>query len=272
MSNTRHLIENQGYSAVLIEGSSARFQDLQKNYAQNRRVTPLNRFVGFTPADGLDHILAATAIPRNFDFLSIDIDGNDYHTWNAFSQYQPKVVCIEFNPTIPTEIIFIQPADPAVSQGTSLRAIVELGKAKGYELVSVLDYNAFFVRAEYFPLFEIADNRPETLRTSLNAITYLFSGYDGRIFLQGGLMMPWHKIQLRESKVQQLPWFLREYPENYNDLQRFLLRAYACLLDPQIVIRKLRRLLRRPDAPPTSQTNTPKTLRPPATRPPSGKP
>jgi hypothetical protein len=36
-----------------------------------------------------------------FDFLSIDIDGNDYHAWHAIKNYQPKILMIEFNPTIP---------------------------------------------------------------------------------------------------------------------------------------------------------------------------
>ena len=36
----------------------------------------------------------------------------------------------------------------AVNQGTSIRSMCQLGKEKGYELVSATDYNCFFVRAE----------------------------------------------------------------------------------------------------------------------------
>src|ERR1017187_9355054 len=77
-STTRRLILEQDYSAVLIEGSRERFADLQKNYAGNPRIVTRNQFVGFTAADGLDTILADTPAPPDFDFLTVDIDGNDY--------------------------------------------------------------------------------------------------------------------------------------------------------------------------------------------------
>ena len=221
-SNTRNLILNRGYSAILIESDKLKFTRLKKNYAQKKNVITINQLVGFNKKDNLDNILKMTPIPVDFDFLSIDIDGNDYHAWQATSKYRPKVVCIEFNPTIPTEIKFIQPADPLINQGASLLSLVELGKQKKYELISVLPNNAFFARSEYYPLFDITDNTPAVLRTSLDYVTYLFSGYDGQIFLRGSLRLPWHNIDLKESKVQRLPRFLRRYPPNYRIINRIM--------------------------------------------------
>ena len=131
LSNTRNLIESQDYAAVLIEGSKTKFKELEKNYAKNPKVITLNQFVGFEKKDNLDQILTKTSIPIDFDFLSIDIDGNDYYVWKTMVKYQPKAVCIEFNPTIPTEVKFIQKADNSVNQGSSLLSLVELGKEKG---------------------------------------------------------------------------------------------------------------------------------------------
>lgn len=217
-SNSCNLILNKGYSAVLIESRKARFVQLQKNYAQNKNVYTINQSVGFKEEDNLDHVLKMTPIPCDFDFLTIDIDGNDYHVWKAMSKYEPKAICIEFNPTIPTEIRFVQPADRSLNQGSSLLSLVELGKEKGYELVSVLPVNAFFVKSKYYPLFEIADNVPTVLRKDLSAITHLFSGYDGRIFLRGNMKLPWHLIEIKESKVQQLPRLFRKYPDNFRKI------------------------------------------------------
>jgi hypothetical protein len=62
--------------------------------------------------------------------LTIDIDGNDYHIWDSMQKYQPKVVIIEYNPTIPNDIKFIQEANFDVNQGSSLRAKIELGGKK----------------------------------------------------------------------------------------------------------------------------------------------
>jgi len=212
LTNTRYLIESKGYSAVLIEAAKDKFRDLQRNYSHRNNVISINQFVGFGKNDSLDQILSSTPVPNDFDLLSIDIDGNDYHVWKAISKYKPKVIIIEFNPTIPTHIRFVQPASAAINQGASLLPLVELGKEKGYELVSVLPFNAFFVRREYYSLFQIESNSPEVLRTNLEGITYLFSGYDGQLFLHGGCTLPWHGIDLKESRVQHLPKLLRKYP------------------------------------------------------------
>lgn len=242
LSNTRNLIESAGYSSVQIEGSKAKCDQLRKNYASNSNVIPVNAFVGFNAHDGLDAILAPYPVPRDFDFLSIDVDGNDYHIWKAVSGYRPKAVCVEFNPTVPTELKFVQRAHPAVHQGASLHSLVELGKEKGYELVSVLPFNAFFVDARYFPLFEIADNRPETLRTDLSHVTYLYSGYDGAIILEGSRQLPWHLLPIKASAFEPLPKFLRKYPGDYN---RFELRAYRTLQKLDKLRTRLRQLWRR---------------------------
>jgi hypothetical protein len=244
LTNTRHLIESKGYSAVLIEADKDRFGDLRRNYAERRNVLTLNRFVGFGADDNLDRILSTTPIPCDFDVLSIDIDGNDYHVWKAIAHYKPKVVVIEFNPTIPTHLRFVQPADPAVTQGASLLSLVELGKEKGYELVAVLPHNALFVRDEYYPLFQMESNAPEVLRTNTDAITYLFSGYDGRVFLRGSCRLPWHGMDLKESQVQPLPRLLQKYPENYSRLERCVFAFHRLVTNPGKLIPGIRRRLR----------------------------
>ena len=99
LSNTHNLIANKDFYAVMIEGSATRFRDLMAAFKDNPKVYPVNAFVGFTEADGLDAILARTPIPEEFDVLSIDIDGNDYHVWSAVTRYRPRVVVIEYNPT-----------------------------------------------------------------------------------------------------------------------------------------------------------------------------
>jgi hypothetical protein len=243
LSNTRHLIETQGYSAVLIEADSRKAGILRKNYADRSNVVPVNAFVGFTEADGLDTILAKHEIPTDFDVLSIDIDGNDIHTWRAVKRYRPKIVCIELNPSIPTEVRFEQPADPASAIGASLLSLVELGKEKGYELIAVLNCNAIFVDAQYFPAFEIEDNSPHRLRTDTSKVTYLFCGYDGTVHLQGYKTLPWHRVALDERKLQQLPRLLRKYPYDYSLFQMVAFAGYALFVAPAALVEGLRRTI-----------------------------
>ena len=229
LSNVRNLITSADYSAVMIEASKSKYDELCKNYSEQEHIFPINTFVGFSDTDNLDKILKNTPIPQDFDLLSIDVDGNDYHIWKSVHQYKPKLVVVEFNQTIPTEISFVQAADPSVSQGSSLLAMVELGKEKSYELVCVLPFNAFFVKKEYFHLFEIEDNSPITLRKSLDDITYIFSGYDGKVFLRGNRYLPWHGMLMRESRMQVIPMILRGFPSDYTKVQSILWHSYLFL-------------------------------------------
>lgn len=229
LSNTRNLILSLGYSAVLIEANRKKYTKLQKTYASNEQVITVNRFVGFSETDNLDKILSEMPIPLDFDFLSIDIDGNDYHVWRYCCDYKPKVVCIEFNPTIPDEVEFVQSASGKINQGSSLSALAKLGKAKGYELISVIKFNAFFVRSEYYPLFNIDDNRPEVLRTDRSAVTYIFSGYDGKILLDGAKRLPWHRIPIKQNGFQQVPRIFRKYPGAFGPLRRYLFYLYRAV-------------------------------------------
>ena len=245
LSNTRNLIENANYSAVLIEADKIKFAELQNNYSANPNVIPMNAFVGFSPDNNLDTLLAQTPAPLDFDFLSIDIDGNDYHVWKACARYRPKLVCIEFNPTIPTEVHFVQDSDPLVKHGSSLRALVELGQAKQYELVAVSPVNAFFVDAQYFARLDIADNRAETLRSDTRYVTFLFSGYDGTVFLAGHSALPWHVFPLNPAKMQSLPRLLRKFPDDYNSVERWAFRQYRQFISPGEFWQRVRKRLAR---------------------------
>lgn len=237
-SNTRTLIESLAYSAVLIEADPVRFAALQRTYAGRDGVTPLRRVVGFEGSDRLDAILSATPVPPDFDLLSIDIDGNDYHVWEALTHYHPKLVVIEYNPTIPNEVDFVQLRDLAVRQGSSLTAIARLGAAKGYRLVHATVVNAIFVRERYAAPF--GPPRPAAeLRADLSQVTWLFQTYDGQLHLAGNRRVRWHDAPLREGRLQVLPRWLRSHPEDYSPAQRAGWRLWRALQDPGPALRRL---------------------------------
>ena len=231
---------------VLIEATPSKFEELHALYACQPDVTCLRRLVGLTEGDRLHDILSRTAIPRDFDLLSVDIDGADYHIWDSLppppAGYAPKVVVIEFNPTIPNNILYVQvwrsstplllhhlltvlwaasrtpvhvappqARDVQVQRGSSLLALAELGKRKGYELVSTTKFNAIFVQARYFPLFDIADNRVSAMHATLMP-SYLFQLYDGTLMLAGCRKLIWHKTPITHEALQVLPRARRRFP------------------------------------------------------------
>lgn len=245
LSNSRHFITSQQFSAVLIEGSSKRFADLQALYADRPDVHTLNVFVRTSGADTLDQILAGTPIPKDFDYLSIDIDGNDYHVWKSLEEFRPKLVCIEFNPTVPSDVEFVQADDFSVKHGTGLLSLVELGREKGYELVTVMAANAFFVPRELFAALGITDNSIATLRRDTSFVTHIFSGYDGTIFVVGSKELPWHQMPMKLSGRQDLPGFLRKFPLDYGPARRALFYGYFAARHPFDLIRKAMRRQKR---------------------------
>ena len=155
LSNTWRLINECGWGGVQIEAEPSKFSKLNKRYKVNPQVNCINISVGI---DSMDTILSFTLCPVDPDLCVIDIDGLDYWVWSSMQRYKPKVVMIEFNPTLPFEESIIQNTDFNTHTGSSLFALVELGKVKGYELIAVTSFNAIFIISELFPLMDISDN------------------------------------------------------------------------------------------------------------------
>ncbi len=216
-SNVWHLIKEKGWSGVLIEADQTQFEKLQKEYIGIDRAHCINSFISFEVEDSLDSIFARTPLPHVFDLFSLDIDGNEYHLWNSLTDYHPRVMVVEFNQTIPNGVTFIQPRDMKIFQGSSLRALVELGKRKGYELVAANEANAFFVLKELFLKFGITDNSIDTLRIDHQFETKLFQLYDGTLCISGYDRLLWHNIPIDIEKIQVLPLRVRRYPARIDE-------------------------------------------------------
>ena len=61
-----------------------------------------------TSQNGEDGVIfLKSPIPKDFDLMSIDVDGNDYHIFHSLARYRPRLLVIEFNPDIPNDLVFI---------------------------------------------------------------------------------------------------------------------------------------------------------------------
>jgi len=190
LSNTANFIRHHGWNAVMIEGDPVRAEQIRANHPGNDKVQPICTWVGFEKGvNTIDKILSETAIPKDFDLISIDVDSVDWYVWESIVEYRPRVVIVEFNGQVPNEVIFVQDRDMSLSEGCSLAALIELGKQKGYELVSVVGPNGIFVVKEEFDKFGIADNSIDTMR--VGADHYLWSCYNGKIYNTLG-RLGWH--------------------------------------------------------------------------------
>jgi hypothetical protein len=213
LSNCFNLAENFSWEGIFIEGNQEKFKDLIATHGNNTKLKLINKFVEIFGESTLDQILLDASFPKDFDLLSIDIDGTDYFVWESLQEFRPLVVVIEFNPTIPNDVVFVQEKNASINQGCSLSALVRLGKAKGYELICCTEWNAFFVVREHYDLFGIPNNHVSSLYVPVTD-GRIFHGYDGTVHVIGMPSLLWHGLSLDFEDHQVLPVGMRKFGDS----------------------------------------------------------
>lgn len=180
LSNAWHLWHELGWSAVLIEGNAERCANLQQKVAAFKQVIAVQKYVSGRGENCLDQILLDLNVPRHVDLVSIDIDSDDYYIFEGLQLYTPRVVVIEYNPTIPPHLDVVQAEHEYF--GASALALVKLAHSKGYGLVCCTQSNCIFVvRSEYDKLGLIEPNLADVFPH--DHLTYVITAQDGRAFL-----------------------------------------------------------------------------------------
>lgn len=145
LSNTAHLRIDRGWQGLLMDGDPERVSDLVHRE--------------FVTAENVEELFARHEVPRRFDLLSVDIDGNEYWVWQAIRRWRPRVVVIEYNVFFGIDVSKSMPYDAqhrwdkTMFHGASLAALYKLGREKGYSLLHTDSYapNAFFVDDALLP-------------------------------------------------------------------------------------------------------------------------
>jgi hypothetical protein len=174
LSNTWDLWTNHGWSAFLLEALPSRFADLEHQSKKPSVVTMCAR-VGWEGDNRLDQLLAAAAVPADFELLSIDIDGDDYWVWEATSS-RPKIVIIEYNSSFAPEVEFVQ--EKGGYTGSGAASFVRLAEDKGYTLVDLTITNLIFVRSDLVPTLSV-DTLPLDELFDRSWLPIIYSDYAG---------------------------------------------------------------------------------------------
>jgi hypothetical protein len=175
-----NLILNHGYTGFLFDGSNENIIAATSFFESKKDcllVKPKLRSSWIT-SENVNELLKEVGCPREVDFFSLDLDGNDYWIWEAIGEISPKICCFETHDIIPSKKsitipynpefdCWSQPAERHDFRSVSLAAMVKLSKRKGYRLVGSHKhgFNVFFMRddigIEFFPevsVEEIHDN------------------------------------------------------------------------------------------------------------------
>jgi hypothetical protein len=140
MSNSRYLL-NKGWKGLLMDGEGDPNKDIKTEFITQENIIEL---------------FEKYKVPLEFDFLSIDIDGNDYWVLKEIlAKYSPRFICAEFNGTIPIGVSKAMRYNPTHSWGEndyygfSFEAGKKLGHEYDYAVVFQLhSTNMYFVRKD----------------------------------------------------------------------------------------------------------------------------
>lgn len=229
------------WKGLLIEADPERFKELQAlhqplgntciNAAVSCQPSSPQSLVALLSLSSSETLSSSSAVvptqqqqqqeqePVIIDFLCIDVDGIDYwllHQVYESPRYRPIVVCVEFNPTMPNDLIYIPPRNDVTREGASLAALVELSKQFGYVLVETTLYNAFFIpQSHYNNNDAIQEMVPDTSIEALHQVTMgtqLYQLYDGTLRVWGCKKLLWHRQPIQEDKLQMLSKAERVFP------------------------------------------------------------
>lgn len=139
-----------GWSGVFIEADPVDFGQLTRKY----KGFPVRTVHDFVTADRVNQIFTDAGVPECPDLVSIDIDGNDIYVWDALTDFQPRVVVIEYNSGIAVDGPVAQPHEPTRgwsgdgSFGSTLAALDVVASRHGYRLAhtDLTGTNAFYVK------------------------------------------------------------------------------------------------------------------------------
>ncbi len=179
----RHGTENntlalliEGWRGCWLEWNSLHVKRIAAKFRNHVSRGQLSVRAAFLTAENVNEIFTRLNVPREFDLLSIDVDGNDYWLWKALKDFSPRVVVIEYNAIFPPSVKWVMRYDPrhhwdgSSHFGASLKSLELLAGQKGYRLVGCdfTGVNAFFVRedivADSFLFPFTAENHYEPLR------------------------------------------------------------------------------------------------------------
>lgn len=145
-----------GWRGLWIEASGEHVDSIQEGLAPVIRAGQLMVAKSLITRDNINATISAHIKDAEIDLLSIDIDGNDYHVFDAINCINPRVVVMEYNAKFAPPICFCMDYDERHVWeyddcfGASLKFLETHLAEKDYCLVgcNLAGVNAFFVRQD----------------------------------------------------------------------------------------------------------------------------
>lgn len=151
--NSGFLAREHGWTGLMIDAERDNADKARARFGRDG----VKVIAEMVTRENVNDILRERGLTGEIDLLSIDIDGNDYWVWEALSACSPRLVICEYNSSFGPERAVTVPYEAAFDRhekattfyyGASLRALVHLGRRKGYRLIATepAGVNAYFLR------------------------------------------------------------------------------------------------------------------------------
>jgi hypothetical protein len=155
-ANTRFLLMNRNWTGFVIDGSEKNISTIKNSelYWKHELTAACN----FITKENINDIIKEHGFEQKIDLLHIDIDGNDYHIWEAIQCISPTLVIMEYNSIFGSDKPWTIPYQPDFTRdkahysylycGASLRSLCLLAEEKGYYFIgsNSTGNNAYFVK------------------------------------------------------------------------------------------------------------------------------
>lgn len=144
----------EGWSGLWIEGSEVYCESIRKVFNSAIKSNQLRLINSFATPENINKLILQGESLSEIDLLSIDIDGNDAHVFNAITCISPRVIVFEYNAKFGPSMSYCMAYDGSYGWGktdrfgASLKYFELLLAGKGYSLVgcNIVGTNAFFIR------------------------------------------------------------------------------------------------------------------------------
>lgn len=204
-SNSLNLLDKHRWSGLLIEASHSAVATA--NTLISTRNLQATTAATYANPDTIRDLLSGFGIPRNFGFLSLDVDSIEYPLLQAIlAGFRPGLVCVEINERIPPPIVYytkyIQGADlphAPLYLGASIQALVNL----------FVSYDYCCLHLEYNNLFAVPAESKKALNQTLALEATSREDQACKLFHEG--------YRLRPDRLSIYPW-----NRNFEDLQTAL--------------------------------------------------
>lgn len=176
-ANIRWFNDKYNMECLYFETNENKILSSQEKYKDQIKIEAIT-------ASNVNKIFSKYNVPKDLDIVVIDIDGQDYYVWEALN-YNPKVMIIEFNPSLPYTESKVMHCDEnhykwrntkCAYYGASISALKKLGLKKGYSLVYKTNRNLIFTHKSLVDIDinvkdlhpHISNDRVDTRRKYIN--------------------------------------------------------------------------------------------------------